>query len=55
MVIQQLWNETDPEDARILVNTTKIEVLESDFNTTFVKHPRGRTGGGNTNPFAIPD
>ena len=35
MVLQKLWNQTDPKDANILALTTKVEVLESVFSTSF--------------------
>ena len=41
MVKQQLWNQTDPKDTKILVLTTKLEVMESTFNTTVTKHSKG--------------
>ena len=34
MVLQKLWNHTDPKDAKILALTTKLEVLESAFSTS---------------------
>ena len=35
MVLQKVWNQTDPQDANKLALTTKIEVIESAFSTYF--------------------
>ena len=34
MVLQKLWNQTDPKDAKILALTTKLELLASAFSTS---------------------
>ena len=34
MVLQKLWNQTDPKDANMLALTNKTEVLQSAFSTS---------------------
>ena len=34
MILQKIWNQTDPKDAKILALTTKLEVLDSAFSTS---------------------
>ena len=61
MVKQKLWDQTDRKHANKLAINTKLEVLESSFNTSATKNPRGATrGSGCTQiqyetPFIMPD
>ena len=52
MVLQKIWNQTDPKDTKILALTTKLEVLESAFNTsaTDPKDPTPKKGNGSWKP-----
>ena len=46
MVKQKVWDEKDPKDANILALITKLEFLESAFNTSSKISYKGSTGGG---------
>ena len=46
MVNQNIWDQKDPKDANILDLTTKLEFLESAFNTSSKMPYKGGTGGG---------
>ena len=52
MVLQKIWNQTDPKDTKILALTTKLEVLESAFNAsaTGPKGPAPKKANGSWEP-----
>ena len=61
MVKQNIWDQKDPKGTIILALTTKLEVLESAFNTASNTPYKGGTRGGggsqnkNKGQFIMPD
>ena len=47
MVLQKLWNQTNPKDANILVLTTKLENLELTYSTANLGIPTNNPGKSN--------
>ena len=52
MVLQKLWNRTDPKDATILALSTKLDLLATALSTstTIIEKPSNKKNGGGWKP-----
>ena len=55
MVLQNIWNQTDAKDAKILALTTKVELLTTAFSTATAAASSSSTTNKNTRKKYVPE